>query len=238
MYRCESHPDAGLDHELPGGLAGVFDVAVEDGVADCILDVADGAARLETEGGHDVLAGDGRLPVAQAVLLLDLDHLVAHNLEVVVVALDLVGVLGGDVGLAEHHQVVDVVAGLEKQPADGGIGDVVLHERDGAQVQTDELLDVFEMLGDGQFQSVENAGGHLRAHHLVAMERPAVKRVEALGDGFGDVVEQRGPYQPDVTAAHRDVVHHLERMQIVVLMALAVDALYALERDDLGQEPL
>ena len=54
VYRGESEADACLDHAAVSGLAGVFDVTIEDGIAHHVLDVADGSAGLEVEGFHDV----------------------------------------------------------------------------------------------------------------------------------------------------------------------------------------
>ena len=66
VYRGESETDACLDHAAVCGLAGVFDVTIEDGIAHHVLDVADGSAGLEVEGFHDVQTVNGRLPIAQS----------------------------------------------------------------------------------------------------------------------------------------------------------------------------
>ena len=41
-------------------------------------------------------------------------------------------VLAGDIGFAKRHQVVDVVAGIKKQASDGGVGDDIFGQYDGA----------------------------------------------------------------------------------------------------------
>ena len=67
-----------VEHHLPGGGAVVGDLAVEDGVFDGVFDGAYFAARADAECGHDVLAGDGGLEVADAVAFLELDELALH----------------------------------------------------------------------------------------------------------------------------------------------------------------
>ena len=62
----------------------------------------------------------------------------------------LVLVFAGDVGLAEGHEVVDVVAGIEKEASDGRVGDFVFGQDDGAEVEEDQFLDIFHVAVEGQ----------------------------------------------------------------------------------------
>ena len=69
------------------------------------------------------------------ILGLDLLELLLHNLEVAMVFLDLLLVFRSDVGMAQQHQVVDVVACIEQQPADSRVGHDVFGKHDGAEVK-------------------------------------------------------------------------------------------------------
>ena len=47
--------------------------------------------------------------------------------------------------MAKGHEVVDVVASVEEETADGGVGDLVFGQDDGPQVEQDEFFDVFHL---------------------------------------------------------------------------------------------
>jgi hypothetical protein len=112
-HRSESETFCLLYDESLGGIVFVGYYAVEDGVLDGRLEDADVAARRESEKRHYLIAGDGWLEVAYAVALLEVNKFLAYELEVVEEALLALLVAARDVGLAEQHEVVDVVAGLE-----------------------------------------------------------------------------------------------------------------------------
>ena len=98
--------------------------------------------------------------------------------------------------MAEQHQVVDVVAGVEKQPPDGGVGDDVLCEHDGAEVEQHQFLHIFHLLIERQLHLSKDLGHHLGSLELVSVEGPADAVFPAFGLGFGDVVQQGGPAKP------------------------------------------
>ena len=102
----------------------------------------------------------------------------------------------GDVGVAEEHEVVDVVASLEEEASHGAVGDDVLGKDDGAHVEHDELLDVAHLFAQRQAQALEDAFDHVGAAGLVAVERPALLGVVVLNAGFADVVQQSRPAEP------------------------------------------
>ena len=73
---------AEAEHHLPGGVAVVGYLTVEDGILDGVFDSTNLAAGSDAEGVHDILTRDGRLEVAYAVALLQLDELALDELEV------------------------------------------------------------------------------------------------------------------------------------------------------------
>ena len=158
--------------------------------------------------------------------------------EVGQIALHLAVVLRGDVGPAEDHQGFEVVAGVHQQAAQRGIGDFLLHQRDGAQMQAYQFLHEAEAFIQGQAEALEDAFGDARAHGVVSVEGPADARHEALGVRLGDVVHQRRPAQPQVLADGRRVVEHLQGVPEIVLVAVIIDFLHAVEVHDLGQDPV
>ena len=72
--------------------------------------------------------------MASLVFLLDVNEFTFYQVKVLAEALHLVLVLAGDVGLAQGHQVVDVVTRVKQQSAYGAIGHLVLDQGDGAHV--------------------------------------------------------------------------------------------------------
>ena len=63
-------------------------------------------------------------------------------------------------------------------------------------------------------------------------------RVIGLGQRLGYVVQHGRPPQPQVVAAARDVVQHLERMQEVVLVGVRPHPLHAPQAVQLGEYQL
>ena len=190
---------------------------------------------------HDELAGDRILEVAHGVLGLDLHEFLLHVVVLLPVALDLLLVGRGNVGLAEQHQVVDVVACVEEQTAYGGVCDLVGNQRDGAHVQRHQFLDVLHVVGLRHLQPREHALDHLRAQVFVPAERPARPRLPFLGGSLADVVQQGRPAEPYVVAGGGHVVEHLEGVTEVVLVPPAGNRLHPFEisqrRQHGGQQP-
>ena len=138
--RHQPHFGRFLTHQFVGRFEIVVDDAVEDGFLYVFFQYAYLFARPYAVYLHHVFSGDGVLEVADGVLGLDLDHLLLDELEVVLDARYLCGVLGRDVGVAEEHQVVDVVAGVEEEAPHRRVRDLVVDEGYRPQVQAHELL--------------------------------------------------------------------------------------------------
>ena len=162
-----------VEHHLPCGSAVVGDDAVEDGVLNGVLDDSNLVAGGEVEGLHDVDAADRGLEVADAVAFFEFDEFLPYKLEVLHVAAHFLLVLAGDVGLAKGHEVVDVVASVEEETADGGVGDLVFGQDDGPQVEQDEFFDVFHLRSEGETQAGEDFLHHVASLHFVAVEGPS-----------------------------------------------------------------
>ncbi len=222
----------------------VRDLAVEDGFPNPRLGDADGHALVDSECIHDLVAVDRGLEVAQAVLLLDLPHLFLHAVERAEVAPPPVRIPAGHVAAHECHEVVDVVAGLVQEAADGGVRHVLVHQRDGAVVQADHLLHVVESLVGRQAQRAEQIRDHSRSLVFVPVKGPAVLRTEVLRLRLGDVVEERGPPEPAggfgvaVLRPLCEVVEHLQRVVKVVLVRPSVHLVDALEGLELWEDGL
>ena len=225
-----------VEHETIGSGILVADDAVEDSVLDGILDIAHGARRREAEGLHDFLAIDGRLEVAHTVLLLDVHQFAFYQVEILAEALHLVLVLARDVGLAQRHQVVDIVARVKEQPPHGAVGHLVLDQGDGTHVQAHEFFHIFHVLVERQAHLGKNLGHHLLADEVVVVECPSQLRVPALGARLAHIMQQGSPPQPHVVAGVGDVVEHLQRVHEVVLVSAAIDGFHALEGCQLGED--
>ena len=115
--------------------------------------------------------------------------------EVGAVAALLLLIAGGDVGIAEEHEVVDVVAGLEEEATHGAVGDHILGEDDGSHVEHDEFFHVAFFLAQGEAEPFEDALHHVCATGLMAVEGPPLLGVVAFDAGFAHIVQQGGPAQ-------------------------------------------
>ena len=193
----EPHLGRLVEHEGPGCLIFVGDNPVEDSVLDCLLDDTNRLRGGQVENTHDFLARDRRLEVAHPVLFLYVGQFLTYQLEVVEETAYLFRILAGDIGLAQLHQVVDVVASLEEQASDSRVGHLVVREGDRAHMKAYHFLHIFHLLVHGQFHPPENTGDHLFADEVVVVESPAQSRIKALGCRFGDVVQQGAPTQPE-----------------------------------------
>ena len=94
-----------LEHVGSGIVVSIGDATLPDGILDGLFQQADFATRLQTEGFHYLLASDGVLPRAVVVASLKVGKFLTHKLEVLEEALLAFGILTGDVGLAELHEV-------------------------------------------------------------------------------------------------------------------------------------
>ena len=234
------------EHKFVGGLVFVGDRTVEDSVLDSVLDEPYLAARREGEGIHDELARDGRLEVADAILLLDVDELLTNDLVVVEVLAYALRVLARDVGFDEEYEVVDIVSRLEEQTAHSGVRHAFIDEGGGTHMQVDELLHVVHLVIKRKAEAAEDLRHHLHADEVVVVEGPAEALVKALGAGLPDVVEERCPEEPEIHLVPRagggeclgHVVHDLIGVGEVVLVTDAVARLGALELEELREDEL
>ena len=114
IYRCDAFFGGFFQYIFERGIVLVGYYSVEYGVLYRGLQLAHQGARLEREDAHYLLAIDGGLEIAYSVFLLYVFELLSHGLEVLQEFFLAHFVLRGDVGLAQLHQVVDVVAGVEE----------------------------------------------------------------------------------------------------------------------------
>ena len=112
--------------------------------------------------------------------------------------------------MTKQHEVVDVIASVKQQSSYSRIGDDVLSQHDGSEVEQHEFLHIFHLLVQGQLHGSEDLGHHLGTFELVAVEGPARAILPTLGLWLGDVVQQGGPAQPEVVALLGHLVEHLQ----------------------------
>ena len=220
---------------MPRRLVFVGDNAIEDSVFDAFLQRTDGARGREAEGTHDFLARDGGLEIPHAVFLFYLSEFRADEAEVLEEAADFVGVLARDVGLAEEHQVVDVVARIEEEAADGRVGNALISKNYRAHVEAHHLLHVFHLLVHREFHAAEDGGYHLLPDEVMAVEGPSEARVETLGGRLADIVEDGAPAEPEVVRRATQLVEYQQGMGKVVFVADALDHLHTLQGTEFGE---
>ena len=92
------------------------------------------------------------------IALLQILHLAAHQLEIGQIAFDLGVDARSDVGFAQDHQLLHVVARLEQQTPHGRVRDQIFGEDDRPQVEEDQLLHDFMCSLSGSFSWRKIAG--------------------------------------------------------------------------------
>ena len=184
---------------------------------------------------HDFRSVYRRLEVPNTVFLFQILQFLAHQLEIVQEALLAGFVLRGDVGLAEHHQVVDVVAGLKQQTAYGRVGHFLVGNDDGAHVQSHKLLHVFHLLVHRELHLAEDFRNHLFPDEVMVVESPSRLGFPAFRSRFADVVEQGRPAQPQVVGHFGDVVHHFQGMVEIILVSASVAYFHSLQSHQLRE---
>ena len=146
---------------------------------------------------HDLVAVDDGLQQAFVVLLLQVGEFLTHHTEILEEHLFLHLVLAGDIGLAEQHQIVDVVAGIVQQTAYGTVRHLAVGNDLWPHVQVDELLYIAHLVAHRQLQAPEQWGHHLGTDGIVVVEGPPHPRLPSLRLRLPDVVQQGGPAEPE-----------------------------------------
>ena len=112
-----------MQHKRACSLVVIGNDAVQYGILDSAFQRAHLPAGRQIECFHNLLTADRRLEVTDAVALLQVLQLLAHQLEVVQEALLTLHVLGSDIGLAQGHKVVYVIARLKQKARQIGTED-------------------------------------------------------------------------------------------------------------------
>ena len=85
-----------------------------------------------------------------------------------------------------------------------------------------KLLHVFHLLIEWEFHSPENTRYHFGPDKLMGMKGPPDTRLKLLGPGFGNIVEQCGPPEPEIVCLQGDVIKYFKGMKEVVFMVLLI----------------
>ncbi len=216
----------------------IADFPVEDSVFDGIFDDSHLFSGGNAEDGHDLLAGYRGLEVANGIFFVYLLQFLAHQLEILVITPDLGSVFRGDVGFAEGHQVVDIVAGLKEKSAHRRVGHHLFCQNDGTHVKVYHFLNILHFLIEGEFHPAEDAGDHPVSHDVMPMKGPSLSVDEFPGGRFGDIVEKSRPSEPEVLGMGSQLVEHLEGMGKVIFMTYATHRFHPLETHQLRKNHL
>ena len=101
----QSHSGGLFSHVGIGRPEVILYHSIQNGVLDGFFEYSDFPAGTDSECLHYIFACDRVLPVAQGILLFHLIHFPPHEFEIVSEPLDLSGILGCDVCIAQEHQV-------------------------------------------------------------------------------------------------------------------------------------
>ena len=120
------------------------------------------------------------MEITDLVFLFNVHQFLAHQPIVGKETLLAALILRGDVCLTQHHQIVNIVAGIEKKSTHGRIRHFVVGDVDGAHVEIDELFDVFHTFVKREFQAAEERLDHFHADEVMVVEGPAYFIIPSL----------------------------------------------------------
>ena len=149
-------------------------------------------------------------------------HLLADDLEVLMVFFVSLRVFGSDIRLAKGHQCLEVVASIEEQAPYCRIRDDILCYNDRAGAHSNHFLDELHLFILREAQALEYLYYHFPSEELVSVESPPYFLIKSLGRRFAYVMQKGCPAEPKVIGMFGDIVHHLQRMPKVVLMSLSL----------------
>ena len=178
---------------------------------------------------------DWRLEAAETVFFLEFLHFFAHKGKIGEQAAHFLGIFGCDVAFAQNHQVVDVVAGIEKHAAHCRVGNHVFHEGYRSHVHSHKFLHIFHLVVERHFHLFEDARNHLLTHEVVVVEGPPEFLVIFFCNRLADVVEQSRPAEPLVVALLSHTVEHLKGVHEIVFVSSPVHRLHPFEGCEFGK---
>ena len=190
------------------------------------------------EHRHNLIAVNDRLQQSFVVLLLQVDEFLAHHSEVFEEHLLSSLVLAGDIGLAESHQVVDIITCITEQSTNGTVSHLFVGNDDWTHMQLHQFLHILHLRIQREGQSTEDLGHHLRTDMVMVMEGPADAVLPPLRLGLPHIVHQCCPSQPQRVGVFDDVLQHFERMVEIILMCPSVFLFYDIEGRELRQDHL
>ena len=97
-------------------------------------------------------------------------------------------------------------------------------------MKKNEFFYILHLLIHGQAQPSENLRYHSAAHSFMAMEGPSDIRIKFFGYRFGDIMQQRGPTQPQIIGGFGEVIKNLKGVIEIVFVAYSLFCLSTFER--------
>ena len=147
---------------------------------------------------HNLITIDAWLEKSLVITFLQINQFLAHHLEIIQKALLAHLVLAGDISLAERHQVVDVIAGIIQQAANGTVGNLLISNHNRTHVEFYQFLHILHLRIHRKFHTAEDTRNHLCTYYIMTVKCPADIVVPALALRFTDVVEESSPAEPEV----------------------------------------
>ena len=173
-------------------------------------------------------------------------------------------ILRRDVRITKKHQVIDVVACIEKQTTHSRVSHLISHKGNRPEMQADKLLYVFHLLVQRHLQALEYLRYPPRSHHFMSMEGPPQSRVISLGGRLCYIMQESRPAKPHIRLGTDlghlltvfedivfqtslcnglhfcccDIVQDLERVGEILLMSLSLNGFHTFKLDQLRQYAL
>ena len=133
-------------------------------------------------------------------------------------------ILGGNVRIAKKHEVIYIIACVEKQTTYCRVCNLIRYKRYRPQVEIHQFLDILHLLVERHLEPLENLRDPLCPKHFMSMECPSERRIISLGRRFGNIVKKSRPSEPHVR--FRTDLHSLHAIfKHIILQKSGLDSL-------------
>src|SRR6187402_1954447 len=114
LYGNKTVPGAFFQHKSIGMLIVTFQVSIENGFPDGGFNLPNEPAGLNAKRIHYHLASDGRLPISEMIKLFNFTQSLDNYLIITKIASDSFRIFGSDIGLAQKHQIIQIIPSIKQ----------------------------------------------------------------------------------------------------------------------------
>src|SRR5690625_2547989 len=152
---------------------GIGNLPIHDGIFDAIFYCADERAGGDIKNINDLFSADWIFLVTELVFFFGLLNSFFSILIVTKILLASLLILTGDIRLSERHQILQFISCFIDDPSYGVVTYLFISQRDGPQMEANQLLHIPHSLIERQGESPEYPGYPFSPERIVPVESPS-----------------------------------------------------------------